>query len=111
MNNQFDIIIQGLSTAFMNLLIFQFLKRVYMPKFKNKALNIMAFIITSIIYVSENFLASYLNFAILNTIFLFVYINLFSILFFIAIHKITTTNKQPKTNRSNPTRSPKKKQY
>ncbi len=30
---------------------------------------------------------------------------------FIAINKITTTNKQPKTNRSNPIESPKKKQY
>ncbi len=29
----------------------------------------------------------------------------------IAIHKITTTNKQPKTNRSNPIESQKKKQY
>lgn len=81
-NDNFELILQGLSTVFINLLLFLFSFRIYTPKYKSKLLYVLIFIVTSLIYVLINQAAHYLNLAIINTIFLFIYINILSILFF-----------------------------
>ena len=81
-NDNFELILQGLSTVFINLLLFLFSFRIYTPKYKSKLLYVLIFIVTSLIYVLINQAAHYLNLAIINTIFLFMYINILSILFF-----------------------------
>lgn len=81
-NDNFELILQGLSTVFINLLLFLFSFRIYTPKYKSKLLYVLIFIVTSLIYVLINQAAHYLNLAIINTIFLFMYINMLSILFF-----------------------------
>lgn len=83
MNNyNLDLILQVISTIFMNLLIFLFSFRIFTPKYKSKLLYIVFFIVTSLIYVLINQLARYLSLAIINTIFLFIYTNVLSILLF-----------------------------
>lgn len=81
-NDNFELILQGVSTVFINLLIFLFLFRVYTPKYSSKLLYIALFMVTSLIYVLINQLARYLNLAIINTVFLFIYTNILSILLF-----------------------------
>lgn len=81
-NDNFELILQGLSTVFINLLLFLFSFRIYTPKYKSKLLYVLIFIVTSLIYVFINQAAHYLNLAIINTIFLFIYVNILSILFF-----------------------------
>lgn len=76
--------IQCLSTSVTNLFIFLLFNKIYYPKYKNKWIYIVAFAISTILFIFVNRLMSNLNNAFLNTIYLLIHTNTICLILFKA---------------------------
>ena len=80
--NMMAIISQSVSTTVMNLLLFLFYRKIYEPKFQSRIVYIIAFIVTTALFIAVNQLSNFLNAPLINTIYSFVYFNLASVVLF-----------------------------
>ena len=76
------IISQSVSTTVMNLLLFLFYRKIYEPKFQSRIVYIIAFIVTTALFIAVNHLSNFLNAPLINTIYSIVYFNLASVVLF-----------------------------
>lgn len=73
---------QAISVSFINLLVFLYFKRIYIPKYSGKWIYVLAYTITTILYIVVNFISKSYNLVIFNTIFLFIHVNLSCVLLY-----------------------------
>lgn len=71
-----------LSTSVMNLLIFLFMYKVFLCKYKNKLLYLICYLITTVLFVVINKLTAAAGIPVLNFIYGFAYIHILSFLLF-----------------------------
>ena len=82
-------ILQCVSTAVMNLLIFLFLGIVYRVKFESKILYIALYFLTTVLFITVNKAVELLDVTIFNFVYGFVYTHILSSLLFKSNYKKT----------------------
>lgn len=77
-----EFIVQSLNTAIMNLLIFLFCNKIYLPKYKSKTVYVVSFLLSTALFIFVGYIANYFNLGIINSIYLFVHMNAISFALF-----------------------------
>lgn len=78
-----------LCTAFMNLLIFLFLSKVYGGKYDSKLLYIILYVFTTALFLAVNRMVEFIGVQLLNFVFGFIYIHILSAVLFKSNYKKT----------------------
>lgn len=75
----FKILAQTITTLMMNMLVFRFFIKVYHLKLKNNHFCVIAFVVSSILYILFSRIVFYFNLSqVLNSVYLFAHINILS---------------------------------
>lgn len=73
---------QSISTAVMNLLIFLYCKKIYTVKYNEKCIYIISYFITTALFITVNRISIHNDAPLLNLIYLFVHINIISLMLY-----------------------------
>ena len=78
---------QCVNTAVMNLLVLLFFSKVYLPKYQNKVVYVMSYIVTTALYIIVNLLVAHLGVPILNLVYTIIYVNIYCLVLFRSSYK------------------------
>lgn len=75
-------VFRSLNTTVVNLLLFLLYRKIYEPKYNKRSVYVIAFILTTLLYISVTYVVDYLGISILNTVYSLIHYNLVCIILF-----------------------------
>ena len=86
-DNMVAFMAQCINTAVMNLLVLLFFSKVYLPKYKNKVVYVVAYAATTVLYIIVNLLVAHIGIPILNLLYTIIYVNVYCLVLFKSSYK------------------------
>lgn len=86
-DNMVAFMAQCINTAVMNMLVLLFFSKVYLPKYKNKVVYVVAYAVTTVLYIIVNLLVAHTGIPILNLLYTIIYVNVYCLVLFKSSYK------------------------